>query len=181
ASRKPLHHGDLVADWRAGDVDSGRVEFGVGSSGAGCDGNADPHMAYGGHEPGAGDLDWRLPDHVGVVSGDVPVDVDNRGRATGGDVAGVGAGVFLFPVDPDDGGGYLLRLAEILARQRRECDRSDAYRRAWMGGAGDRVRGVVYRGIWGGGVVPRVGEEAWIRSLRGLSNHCGRGGGVLGG
>ncbi len=69
---------------------------------------------------GQAHLDWGMPDSVGGVSRDVAVDVDNRRRATGGNVAGFGAGVFVFSFHSDHGGRDRLRFAEVASRQRRE-------------------------------------------------------------
>src|SRR6266850_1111966 len=49
-----------------------------------------------------------------------------------------------------------------------------------MGGAGDRIRDVVHRGVRRGGVVFGVGKEARVRSVRGVPDCCGGGGFVLG-
>ena len=77
---------------------------------------------------GQAHLDRRLPDSVGGVSRDVAVDVHNRRWATGGNVAGFGAGIFVFSFHPDHGGGDRLRPAEVAARQeariQSECRRS---------------------------------------------------------
>ena len=66
------------------------------------------HLEDGSHEPRPGDLDWGLPDSVGGVSRNVAVNVDHRRRTTCRDVAGLGAGVFVFSFDSDHGGGYRL-------------------------------------------------------------------------
>src|SRR6266436_5576123 len=42
-----------------------------------------------------------------------------------------------------------------------------------MDGAADRVRGVVYRGVRSGGVVPGVGEEARVCAVCGVPDRCG--------
>ena len=44
----------------------------------------------------------------GGISRNVAIDVHDRGRTTGRDVAGVGAGVFFLPLDSDHGGGHRL-------------------------------------------------------------------------
>src|SRR5260370_42417808 len=49
-----------------------------------------------------------------------------------------------------------------------------------MGGAPDRVRGVVYRGVRSGGVVPGVGEEARVCAVCGVPNRRGRAGAGVG-
>ncbi len=123
---------------------------------------------------------WRLeamslgqavwPDSFGRFPGDVAVDVDDSGGTTGGNVAGLGAGVFIFSVDTDDGRRHLLRPAEVVARQERKRNWSLAHRCARMGGTSDRIRGVVYCGIRGGGVVSGVGAETRICGIRDLSN-----------
>ena len=51
-----------------------------------------------------------LPDSFGGVSRDIALHVDDRRRATGGNVAGFGAGIFVFPFDSDHGRGHRLRL-----------------------------------------------------------------------
>jgi len=78
-------------------------------------------------------LDRRLPDTFGRFSRDVAVDVHDCSRAVGWNVSGIGAGIFFFSVDSDDGGGHVLRLAEIVAGQRRERAWSNAHRCPWLG------------------------------------------------
>ncbi len=103
-----VHHWERAADWRDCDVVCGCAEREGGGVGRRGEERRYSHVAYGGYEFAAGGLDWGLPDFVGGVSGDFAVDVDDCGRAIGGDVEGVSAGVFVFPFDTDDGGGDLL-------------------------------------------------------------------------
>src|SRR5712664_4322874 len=49
-----------------------------------------------------------------------------------------------------------------------------------LGGAGDRIRGVVHRGVRRGGVVFGVGEETRVRPVRGVPDDRGHSGFVLG-
>ncbi len=74
-------------------------------------GQSDQGLAHGGDEPFAGGLDRGLPDTFGGVSGNVAVDVHDRGGAGGGDVAGFGAGIFVLSFDAHDGCGDSLRPA----------------------------------------------------------------------
>jgi len=85
--------------------------------------NAHSHVAYGGHECVASGLDRGVPDSFGAVPGTSVNVHDARGQLAG-NVAGLGAGVFVFPVDPTMVVA-LARLAEILAWQGRECDWSE--------------------------------------------------------
>ena len=94
------------------------------AAGEGSQDRTDSHVAHGRYEPGTGSVDRSVPDPVGGVSGDIAVDVDDRSRTIGGDVARVGVGVFLFSFDPDDGGGDGVRLAEIAGGEECESDRS---------------------------------------------------------
>ena len=68
-------------------------------------------------------VDRGVPDIVGGVSGDVAVDVHDRGGAGGGDVASERAGVFVFPVDSDDGDGDGVHAVEVAAREGWKPDR----------------------------------------------------------
>jgi hypothetical protein len=63
------------------------AEYEVGSGGRGSGGKFDSYLAHGDDEFGAGSVDWGLPDFVGGVSGDVAIDVDDRGRTGGGESA----------------------------------------------------------------------------------------------
>ena len=101
-------------------MDCGRVELRVGNSGIGRYGNAYSHLAHGGHEHGPGDLDRRLPDFLGRLSGDIAIDVDHRRRPTGRNVAGIGAGVFVLLVFSHDGRGDGLYPFEVTSREGRE-------------------------------------------------------------
>ena len=78
------------------------------AAGESATGGLDSHVAHGSDEFGAGGVDRGVPNPLGGISGDLAVDVDDCGGATGGNVAGVGAGVFVFSFDTDDGGGDLL-------------------------------------------------------------------------
>ncbi len=66
-----------------------------------------PHsyLEDGNYEPGASGLDRRLPDSLGGVSRDVTVYGDHCIWTGGGNVTGVGVGVFFLFVHSDDGGG----------------------------------------------------------------------------
>ena len=83
----------------------------------------DPDVAHGRYEPGTGSMDRSVPDPVGGVSGDLAVHVDDRSRTIGRDVTRVGIGVFVFPLDPNDGGGNGVRLAEVVDGKECESDR----------------------------------------------------------
>src|SRR6185437_10371000 len=85
---------------------------------------ARPHsyLEDGGDEPGPGDLDRRVPDSFGRISRNIAVDVNDSGGTDRGDVSRIGAGIFILSLHSDHGCGYLLRLAEITARQRRKSN-----------------------------------------------------------
>ncbi len=143
------------------------------AAGEGSQDRTDSHVAHGRYEPGTGSVDRSVPDPVGGVSGDFAVHVDDRSRTVGGDVARVGIGVFVFPVDPDDGGGDGVRLAEVAGGEECESDWSGEHRCAWLDRAGDRICGVVYRGVWHGRMVHGLCQKARIRPVCGLSNCAG--------
>src|SRR5580692_935815 len=100
-------------DWRDCNVGSRRHEVSMGKGGAGSSGLSDPYLANGRHSWWSGGLDWRVPDFVGRISWNVAVDVHDRSGATGGNVAEGGAGVFLLPVDADDGARNPLHVVQV--------------------------------------------------------------------
>ena len=57
---------------------------------------------------GSSRLDRRVPDSIGSLSRDVAFDVHDCSRTNRRNVAGLGAGVLVFSLDPDDGGCDLL-------------------------------------------------------------------------
>src|SRR5208282_6856751 len=101
----PVCDRDGAAGGRNRDVVHRCAEQQGGGGGRGRDGRTDSHVAHGRDEFAAGGVDWGVPDFVGGVSGDVAVDVHDRGGAGGGDVACERAGVFVFAVDPVVGDG----------------------------------------------------------------------------
>ena len=79
------------------------------AAGPGRPRNPHSHLEDGGHEPGPGDLDRRLPDSVGGVSRHLALDGNDRGWATGRYVASFRSGIFVLPFHSHHGGGDRLR------------------------------------------------------------------------
>ena len=100
--------GHAAADRRNCDVDGGRMNAKSEARGAAAPGSRIHTWHMEADELWAGDLDWRLPDFFRCISGDVAVDVDDCRGAGGGNVARVGAGIFVFSFDSDDGRGHRL-------------------------------------------------------------------------
>src|SRR5262249_33524850 len=115
-------HGEFAADWRHRDVAGGRAQREIGSGWAEHAQFPDSHVADGGDESGASDLDWSVSDSVGGLSGNVAVDVHDRGGTTRRNVSRVGAGIFFLLVDSDDGSRDMLRPPEVTTRKGRERD-----------------------------------------------------------
>ena len=94
-----------------------------------------------------------------------------------------GAGIFVLPFHPDHGGRHLLRPVQVAAASSRPAQRHwlHAQRCAFLGVAGHRVRGFVYRRLRRGGVVHELGPHPRFHGVRHLPHRIGRGRAVVGG
>ena len=105
--------GAALRDRRNRDVDRGRDERQIRNRRASRAAGPHSHLAHGGDEPRPGRLDRRVRDFFRCFPRDVAFHVHHHRRTNRGDVASLGARVFVFSLDARHGGRNRLRPVEI--------------------------------------------------------------------